>query len=120
MVKSPVEGSTAALVRLEVPVALSNFVRPVCLPDNMTALRVTTHCNALGWARHRKQLQRVQLRVSDMQRCENVSIATVNSLCTEAALPQQDCNVSLHPYMIEHSPVHLKCCRLNCFTVYIV
>lgn len=96
MVKSPVEGSTAALVRLETPVVLSNFIRPVCLPDNMAPLHATTNCNALGWGRHRKQLQRVQLHVSDMQRCENVSIATVNSLCTEASFPQQDCSVSLN------------------------
>lgn len=34
MVKSPVEGSTAALVRLQTPVAYSDFVRPVCLPDD--------------------------------------------------------------------------------------
>jgi hypothetical protein len=34
LVKSPVEGSTAALVRLQSPVVYSDFVRPVCLPDD--------------------------------------------------------------------------------------
>ncbi|CRL04550.1 CLUMA_CG017622, isoform A [Clunio marinus] len=34
MVKSPVEGSTAALVRLQTPVVYSDFVRPICLPDD--------------------------------------------------------------------------------------
>lgn len=34
MVKSPVEGSTAALVRLQSPVVYSDFVRPICLPDD--------------------------------------------------------------------------------------
>lgn len=34
MVKSPVEGSTAVLVRLQSPVVYSDFVRPICLPDD--------------------------------------------------------------------------------------
>lgn len=34
MVKSPVEGSTLVLLKLETPVAYSDFVRPVCLPDD--------------------------------------------------------------------------------------
>jgi hypothetical protein len=34
LVKSPVEGSTAALVRLQSPVVYSDFVRPICLPDD--------------------------------------------------------------------------------------
>lgn len=37
MVKSPVEGSTAALIRLESPVVYSDFVRPICLPDDETS-----------------------------------------------------------------------------------
>ena len=35
MIKSPVEGSTAALIRLETPVVYSDFVRPICLSDEM-------------------------------------------------------------------------------------
>ncbi|XP_055523344.1 uncharacterized protein LOC129717463 [Wyeomyia smithii] len=208
MVKSPVEGSTAALVRLENPVVYSDFVRPICLPDiplketidrsdlvtptphaarfskarqrkrikeyrqyfetpgeedpsedygeateatrysiNEFAAEfadegdqipkaeavgavsgarnayplpenspqtnnyisplnhigssfqppkpkqsVWTNCNTLGWSRQRDHLQRVQLKISDMKPCENVSIATVNSMCTEAAYHKQDCS----------------------------
>ncbi|KAL9692665.1 hypothetical protein quinque_016441 [Culex quinquefasciatus] len=210
MVKSPVEGSTAALVRLENPVIYSDFVRPICLPDiplketidrsdNVTPTphaekfsksrskkrikenrqyfetpgddetassdeysdvtesskfsvneftaefadegsqipkaeavgavsgtrnpyplpenspqtnnyispsnyighsftppkakqTVWTNCNTLGWSRQRDHLQRVQLKISDMKPCENISIATVNSMCTEAAYHKQDCS----------------------------
>lgn len=190
MVKSPVEGSTVALVRLQTPVVYSDFVRPVCLPDddftrnsiitdypmssalssvnlidrpraekfyrkkmtfnedrqffkleegdeenqliyheiqaselideNMNALLPqaqfqarsvayfddqkvqnvpTKHqwkqCNTLGWSRQKEHLQRVQLNTIDMKSCENISIATVNSLCAEAAYHKQDCNVSI-------------------------
>lgn len=49
------------------------------------------NCNTLGWSRQRDHLQRVQLKIGDMAACENVSIATVNSLCTEAAYHKQDC-----------------------------
>lgn len=211
MVKSPVEGSTAALVRLETPVVYSDFIRPICLPDTFnvknyasaqvngsvqsnqlptadtlsrskkdekydsslpenrdyfigpneapemdmedelsrriraipveyysstatsketmvpsttttTAAASTTtpssrakvnatepmegrnmvadepaatsqwtSCNTLGWSRQRDHLQRVQLKLSNMAQCENISIATVNSMCTEAAFHKQDC-----------------------------
>lgn len=204
MVKSPVEGSTAALIRLETPVVFSDFIRPICLPDilntkNVAAAQVNgsteaheresadalsrskkdekyenplpenrdyfmgpadvaiqqedefedefvrrvraipveyysstplppttitttavqptyvavngtasngarnmvtneslganqwTMCNTLGWSRQRDHLQRVQLKLSQMAACENISIATVNSMCTEAAFQKQDC-----------------------------
>lgn len=195
MVGSPVEGSTVALVRLQTPVVYSDFVRPVCLPDdeftrnsiitdyptnsalssvnlidrpraekfyrkkitfnedrqffklsdnenlddndeenqsvyheiqaselvdeNMNSLlpqaqfqarsvayfdeqkdqnvptkHQWTQCNTLGWSRQKEHLQRVQLNTIDMKSCENISIATVNSLCAEAAYHKQDCNVN--------------------------
>lgn len=51
-----------------------------------------TNCNTLGWSRQREHLQRVQVRIGDMTACENVSIATVNSICAEAAYHKsQDC-----------------------------
>lgn len=195
MVKSPVEGSTVALVRLQTPVVYSDFVRPVCLPDddftrnsivtdypqssallsvnlierpraekfyrnktifnedrqffkltenenleendeesrsiyheiqaselidehmnsllpqaqfqarsvayfdeqkvqNAPTMHQWKQCNTLGWSRQKEHLQRVQLNTIDMKSCENISIATVNSLCAEAAYHKQDCSVS--------------------------
>lgn len=95
LVKSPVEGSTIAMIRLEEPVHMSDFVRPVCLHklDNNVPLN-RYECNTLGWARNREQLQRVQIKIIEMEKCENVSISSVNSLCTEAVYGQNDCNVS--------------------------
>lgn len=197
MVKSPVEGSTVALIRLQQPIVYSDFVRPICLPDDdfarnsivtdypsnsalssvnlidrpraekiyrkikkmktftedrqffqlsdnekdedeeenqsiyhevMASELVDEHmnllkpeaqfqprsipyhveqniqtedskhqwkqCNTLGWSRQKEHLQRVQLSMIDMKACENISIATVNSMCAEAAYHKQDCNVS--------------------------
>lgn len=41
MVKSPVEGSTAALIRLETSVVFSNFIRPICLSDQLDQTKMT-------------------------------------------------------------------------------
>ncbi|XP_012282643.1 atrial natriuretic peptide-converting enzyme isoform X2 [Orussus abietinus] len=94
MVKSPVEGSTTVLLKLDRPVvAFSDFVRPVCLPSSRDPIPTNgSHCNTLGWARNRDLLQRVQLRLSSMERCENISIPSLNSVCTETAFSTDDCN----------------------------
>ncbi|XP_069697867.1 atrial natriuretic peptide-converting enzyme [Periplaneta americana] len=94
MVKSPVEGSTVVMVKLEQPILMSDFVHPVCLPEEGSGASLTnlTICNTLGWARNREQLQRIQIKLNSMQRCENISIPTVNSICTEPAYLKDDCN----------------------------
>nr|CAI5828671.1 unnamed protein product [Callosobruchus analis] len=93
MLKSPVEGSTIALVKLDEPVTLNDFVRPICLPsENVELTSNRVQCNTLGWARNREQLQRIQVKIADMEKCENVSISSVNSICTETAHGQNDCN----------------------------
>ncbi|XP_049536967.1 uncharacterized protein LOC125951866 [Anopheles darlingi] len=51
-----------------------------------------SNCNTLGWSRQRDHLQRVQLKLIDMSPCENISIATVNSLCAESAYHKPDCS----------------------------
>lgn len=190
MVKSPVEGSSVALVRLQYQVVYSDFVRPICLPDVdtfkndvaplvssqheqqqpfaaryqkrkerhvykeerkffilhendkndddydedndietldkvkgagslfdefMNNLKPETqqsqnfiieshhdeksssqqwkNCQTLAWSR-KDHLQRIQLKISEMKACENVSITTVNSLCAESIYYKQDCTVS--------------------------
>ncbi|KAK9694292.1 SEA domain [Popillia japonica] len=93
MVKSPVEGSTVALIRLEEPLVMSDFVRPICLPkENFGVKESLMYCNTLGWTKNRDQLQRVQVRIGRMDKCENKSISSVNSICTETAYGYDDCN----------------------------
>lgn len=95
MVKSPVEGSTIALVKLDQPATMNDFVRHICLPkENMLKNSNGNQCNTLGWARNREQLQRVQVKVTEMEKCENISISNVNSFCAETIYGQNDCNVS--------------------------
>ncbi|KAF7270354.1 hypothetical protein GWI33_016680 [Rhynchophorus ferrugineus] len=92
MVKSPVEGSTVALVRLDQPISFNDFVRPICLPQENLVLSSAVQCNTLGWSRNREQMQRVQLKLADKEKCENVSISSVNSVCMETLHGLNDCN----------------------------
>lgn len=93
VIPSPVEGSMLALLRLDKPVEMTDFVRPVCLPENATSADQAI-CNTLSWTRNRDQLQRVQVVTSPMNKCENVSIATVNGICSERLYDNDDCDVS--------------------------
>lgn len=61
-------------------------------PAQRTPEQQWTNCNTLGWSRQREHLQRVQLKMGLMAACENVSIATVNSVCAETAYHAQDCS----------------------------
>lgn len=93
MVKSPVEGSTLAMAKLETEIVLNDFVRPICLAGTGTRVESAFACNALGWSKNRDQLQRVQVRVAEAGKCDNISISSVNGLCAETAYGQEDCNV---------------------------
>ncbi|CAG9783675.1 unnamed protein product [Diatraea saccharalis] len=91
IINSPVEGSMLSLVRLEKPVEMTDFVRPVCLPENSTSSDDMV-CNTLSWTRNRDQLQRVHVVINPMKTCENVSIATVNGICSERLYDKDDCD----------------------------
>ncbi|XP_014358510.2 atrial natriuretic peptide-converting enzyme isoform X1 [Papilio machaon] len=90
LVRSPVEGSMLALVRLEEPVEMTDFVRPTCLPEG--GMNNQSTCNSLGWTRNRDQLQRIHVVPTAMQSCENVSIATTNGICAEPLYDKDDCD----------------------------
>ncbi|XP_075220339.1 atrial natriuretic peptide-converting enzyme [Lycorma delicatula] len=91
MVKSPVEGSTMVLVKLDRPIVFSDYIRPVCLPKR-TLNTNFTNCNTLGWSRNREMLQRIDVSPTEMESCANISITTGNSLCTDTAYSMDDCS----------------------------
>ncbi|KRK06680.1 uncharacterized protein Dyak_GE15774, isoform B [Drosophila yakuba] len=68
---------------------------PVLAAGKAAQEQIWTNCNTLGWSRQRDHLQRVQLKMGDMAPCENVSIATVNSMCMEATYQKYDCTLYL-------------------------
>ncbi|KAJ1532192.1 hypothetical protein ONE63_000813 [Megalurothrips usitatus] len=83
--ESPAEGSALSLLRLAEPFALSDAVRPVCLPDTAPPAPGAL-CTTLGWGGD--ALRRVEVRVG---RCENATIMSVNALCADKAHHADDC-----------------------------
>ncbi|XP_030378692.1 uncharacterized protein LOC115627212 [Scaptodrosophila lebanonensis] len=71
--------------------ARANKVVKSTQPPTAAPEQIWMNCNTLGWSRQRDHLQRVQLKIGDMAPCENVSIATVNSMCMEATYQKYDC-----------------------------
>lgn len=108
MVRSPVEGSMLALVRLEEPVEMTDFVRPICLPENGVETASPNVCNTLGWSRNKDQLQRVHVVASPMNSCENMSIATANGICAEPLYDQDDCDVSYNFFNYLYKSIHSR------------
>ena len=49
MVKSPVEGNSAVLLRLDEPAAFSDFARPSCLPSSDEFVHMGAKCVTMGW-----------------------------------------------------------------------
>ncbi len=49
MVKSPVEGNSLVVLRMDRPVDLSDFARPVCLPSSDEFIHLGATCVTLGW-----------------------------------------------------------------------
>ncbi|KAK9878122.1 hypothetical protein WA026_021139 [Henosepilachna vigintioctopunctata] len=92
LVKSPVEGSTIALVKLNQPIIISENIRPICLPKRDTEMTASSECNTVGWSRDTEQLKRIQIKVTPMEKCENISISNLNSICAEVAYGQENCH----------------------------
>lgn len=103
MVKSPVEGSTICLVKLDEPIMITENIRPICLPTRGAEMSETSECNTVGWSRDTEQLKRIQIRVTSMEKCENISISNLNSICADVAYGQENCHVSKFVYIFLHT-----------------
>ena len=50
MVKSPVEGNSIVILKMEKPVHFSDFARPICLPSSDEFIHMGASCVTLGWS----------------------------------------------------------------------
>nr|CAG4638255.1 EOG090X019S [Cyclestheria hislopi] len=73
MVRSPVKGSSLALIKLESPVIFSDFVRPVCLTKESTSWKaMTSRCLFLAW-RQGDVLREVTAKIQSNPICNNTA-----------------------------------------------
>ena len=49
MVKSPVEGSSIVILKMDAPVVFSDFARPICIPSSDDFIHIGATCVTLGW-----------------------------------------------------------------------
>ena len=70
MVKSPVEGNSIVLLKLDQPIVFSDFARPVCIPDQDEFIdeSVKSNCVTLGWSLDTDELAKVSILLQD---CKN-------------------------------------------------
>ena len=61
MVKSPVEGNSIVLLKLDQQIVFSDFARPICIPDQDDFINasVGTNCITLGWSLDTDELAKV-------------------------------------------------------------
>ena len=83
MVKSPVEGNSIVILKMDEPIVFSDFARPICIPESDTFLSKASQCVTLGWTIQSEELTQVSIRPTDKHVCEEMSEVSANTICTE-------------------------------------
>ena len=84
MVKSPVEGNSIVILKMEEPIVFSDFARPICIPENDEfIIKSNATCVTLGWTLHGEELTQVTVTPTTQSVCEEISEVSANTICTE-------------------------------------
>lgn len=94
MVKSPVEGNSIVILKMDAPVVFSDFARPICLPSSDEFIHMGANCVTLGWNGSNEQLRIIELEPAELEKCENISEVSANTICTKAKSGHEKCQVS--------------------------
>jgi corin len=114
MVKSPAEGHSVVLLRLERPAALSDFARPACLPSaGDEFIHMGAACVTLGWDETLGQLLVLPLEPAALDTCAEETEVAANSLCTRPKGQNDDedinvCHVILQKLVLLNLNPNLK------------
>ena len=83
MVKSPVEGNSIVILKMDDPIVFSDFARPICIPENDSFLNNASRCVTLGWTSQTHELTVQTVRPTEPKICEEISEVSANTVCTE-------------------------------------
>ena len=83
MVKSPVEGNSIVLLKLDQMVVFSDFARPICVPESDDFVDETSNCVTLGWSLESDELAKVYVKPTNKSVCEEISEVSPNTICTK-------------------------------------
>merc|ERR1712204_119270 len=68
----------------EKPVFFSDFARPICLPSSDEFIHMGAKCVTLGWSGQNEELHVVELEPEELEKCEDISEVSPNTICTKA------------------------------------
>ncbi|TRY68657.1 hypothetical protein TCAL_02473 [Tigriopus californicus] len=91
MVKSPVEGNSIVILKMDKAVVFSDFARPICLPSSDEFIHMGATCATLGWNPEREQLHLVYLEPAELGKCAEDSEVPANSICTQETTESSTC-----------------------------
>lgn len=125
MIKSPVEGNSIVLLKLDQPILFSDFARPICIPEDDDFVPDLNHCVTLGWSLESEQLAKTYVNPTDKEICEEISEVSPNTICTkEDTAPGIPCSgeeFAGAPLMCQHMEswflVGIGAWRKGCSTV---
>lgn len=83
MVKSPVEGNSVVILKMDKPVVFSDFARPICLPSSDEFIHMGASCVTLSWNSEDQQMHVVHLEPAPREKCEEVSEVSPHTICTQ-------------------------------------
>jgi secreted trypsin-like serine protease len=92
MVKSPVEGNSIVILKMDKPVIFSDFARPICLPSSDEFIHMGAACVTLAWNNKDQQLHVVHLEPAPREKCEEVSEVSPHTICTQEKSERSECN----------------------------
>ncbi|XP_040566515.1 uncharacterized protein [Lepeophtheirus salmonis] len=105
MVKTPVEGNSIVLLKMNAPIQFNDFSRPICISSSDEFIHLGAKCVTLGWDTKDKVLHKIDLEPADRKICEDASEVSPNTICTQEKVKNIPCfteEMAGAPLMCQH------------------